>query len=166
LYRLSGDEAAEIYIDDARRADKEAFAKRGGPAKATRFEQKTCAKPRRLVLPPVRIAHCHDGSCLLVPIRAGGDRGARARQDIFTRISSSDLAIIQMLIDIIAACHQEPPKEGRQRHFAATRQGMKRITVAVSPEDHKKLKVKAAETGRSIEDLMREAVAAVLAKKH
>jgi hypothetical protein len=50
--------------------------------------------------------------------------------------------------------------------FAATRQGMKRITVAVSPEDHKKLKVKAAETGWSIEDLMREAVAAVLAKKH
>lgn len=51
-------------------------------------------------------------------------------------------------------------------YFAATREGMKRITVAVSPEDHKKLKVKAAETGRSIEDLMREAVAAVLAKKN
>jgi hypothetical protein len=51
-------------------------------------------------------------------------------------------------------------------YFAASREGMKRITVAISPEDHTRLKIKAAESHRSIESLMREAVAAVLAKKH
>ena len=43
--------------------------------------------------------------------------------------------------------------EGK-RYFAATREGMKRITVAVAPEEHKKLKRLAVDVGRSIEDLM------------
>ncbi|MDD3443864.1 MAG: ribbon-helix-helix protein, CopG family [Zavarzinia sp.] len=53
--------------------------------------------------------------------------------------------------------------EGR-RYFAATREGMKRITVAVAPEEHKKLKRLAVDAGRSIEDLMREALADLFAK--
>ncbi len=53
--------------------------------------------------------------------------------------------------------------EGK-RYFAATREGMKRITVAVAPEEHKKLKRLAVDVGRSIEDLMREALADLFAK--
>jgi hypothetical protein len=53
--------------------------------------------------------------------------------------------------------------EGK-RYFAATREGMKRITVAVVPEEHKKLKRLAVDVGRSIEDLMREALADLFAK--
>jgi hypothetical protein len=53
--------------------------------------------------------------------------------------------------------------EGK-RYFAATREGMKRITVAVAPEEHKKLKRLAVDAGRSIEDLMREALADLFAK--
>jgi hypothetical protein len=52
----------------------------------------------------------------------------------------------------------------RKRHFAATREGMKRITVAVAPDEHKKLKRLAVDAGRSIEDLMREALADLFAK--
>lgn len=51
-----------------------------------------------------------------------------------------------------------------KRYFAATREGMKRITVAVAPEEHKKLKRLAVDAGRSIEDLMREALADLFAK--
>lgn len=53
--------------------------------------------------------------------------------------------------------------EGK-RYFAATREGMKRITVAVAPDEHKKLKRLAVDAGRSIEDLMREALADLFAK--
>lgn len=51
-----------------------------------------------------------------------------------------------------------------KRYFAATREGMKRITVAVVPEEHKKLKRLAVDAGRSIEDLMREALADLFVK--
>jgi hypothetical protein len=51
-----------------------------------------------------------------------------------------------------------------KRYFAATREGMKRITVAVAPEEHKKLKRLAVDVGRSIEDLMREALADLFIK--
>jgi len=59
----------------------------------------------------------------------------------------------------------EPSAEGAgKRYFAATREGMKRITVAVAPEEHKRLKRLAVDAGRSIEDLMREALADLFAK--
>ena len=48
-------------------------------------------------------------------------------------------------------------------YFAATRAGLKR-TVAVAPEEHKRLKRLSADTGRSIEDLMREALADLFVK--
>lgn len=54
----------------------------------------------------------------------------------------------------------EAPQEGeRKPFFAATREGLKRITVAVAPDEHKRLKRLSVEEGRSIEDLMREALA-------
>lgn len=65
---------------------------------------------------------------------------------------------------------QRVAREGREgagegkRYFAATREGMKRITVAVAPHDHKKLKRLAVDAGRSIEDLMREALADLFTK--
>jgi hypothetical protein len=60
---------------------------------------------------------------------------------------------------------READGEGEgKRYFAATREGMKRITVAVAPEEHKKLKRLAVDVGRSIEDLMREALADLFAK--
>lgn len=53
--------------------------------------------------------------------------------------------------------------EGKRYH-AATRAGMKRVTVVVEPEDHRRVKRLSADTDRSIEDLMREALADLLAK--
>jgi hypothetical protein len=61
-----------------------------------------------------------------------------------------------------------PPERAGQQpkpYYAATRQGMKRITVAVSPEEHKRLKRLAVDIDRSIEDLMREALADLFAKR-
>lgn len=52
-----------------------------------------------------------------------------------------------------------------KKYFAATREGMKRVTVAVPPEEHRRLKRLAVDTERSIEDLMREALADLFAKK-
>ena len=58
-----------------------------------------------------------------------------------------------------------PERGGEQKpYFAATREGLKRITVAVSPAEHKRLKRLAVEVERSIEDLMREALADLFAK--
>ena len=51
-----------------------------------------------------------------------------------------------------------------RRYFAATREGMKRITVAVAPEEHKRLKRFSVDAGRSIEDLMREALTDLFSK--
>ena len=60
---------------------------------------------------------------------------------------------------------REPSGEGAGKcYFAATREGMKRITVAVAPEEHKRLKRLSVDAGRSIEDLMREALADLFAK--
>ena len=53
--------------------------------------------------------------------------------------------------------------EGRPYH-AATRVGMKRLTVVVAPEEHRRVKRLSADTDRSIEDLMREALADLLSK--
>lgn len=49
-------------------------------------------------------------------------------------------------------------------YYAATRAGMKRLTVVVEPEDHRRVKRLSADTDRSIEDLMREALADLLSK--
>lgn len=59
-----------------------------------------------------------------------------------------------------------PDKGERERKpfFAATREGLKRITVAVAPDEHKRLKRLSVDAGRSIEDLMREALADLFAK--
>ncbi len=45
---------------------------------------------------------------------------------------------------------------------AKTREGMKRLTVVVPPEEHRRVKRLSADTDRTIEDLMREALAALL----
>jgi hypothetical protein len=65
------------------------------------------------------------------------------------------------------AARAKAQKEGegeRKPFFAATREGLKRITVAVAPEEHKRLKRLSVDAGRSIEDLMREALADLFAK--
>lgn len=51
-----------------------------------------------------------------------------------------------------------------KRYHAATRAGMKRLTVVVDPSEHRRVKRLSADTDRSIEDLMREAIASLLAK--
>lgn len=52
-----------------------------------------------------------------------------------------------------------PQRSGEPKgYFAATRQGMKRINFPADPEDHRRLKRLSADTDRSIEDLMREAL--------
>lgn len=55
------------------------------------------------------------------------------------------------------------PEEGRG-YFAATRQGKKRVTFQTSESDHRRLKRLSADTGRSIEALMAEALADLFAK--
>jgi Ribbon-helix-helix protein, copG family len=58
-----------------------------------------------------------------------------------------------------------PERAGEGKpYFAATREGLKRITVSVDPDEHKKLKRLAVDADRSIEDLMREALADLFAK--
>lgn len=42
--------------------------------------------------------------------------------------------------------------------------GMKRLTVVVEPEEHRRVKRLSADTDRSIEDLMREALGDLLSK--
>lgn len=46
---------------------------------------------------------------------------------------------------------------------AKTREGMKRLTVVVEPEEHRRVKRLSADTDRSIESLMREALSNLLA---
>jgi len=60
---------------------------------------------------------------------------------------------------------QGPQESPRKAFFAATREGLKRITVAVAPEEHKRLKRLSVDEGRSIEDLMREALADLFSKR-
>ena len=64
----------------------------------------------------------------------------------------------------VAATPRDETRE-RKPFFAATREGLKRITVAVAPEEHKRLKRLSVDEGRSIEDLMREALADLFAKR-
>lgn len=54
-------------------------------------------------------------------------------------------------------------EEGRG-YFAATRQGKKRVTFQTSESDHRRLKRLSADTGRSIEALMAEALADLFIK--
>lgn len=49
---------------------------------------------------------------------------------------------------------------------AKTREGMKRLTVVVQPEEHRRIKRLSVDTDRSIEDLMREALSALLQRHH
>ena len=57
-----------------------------------------------------------------------------------------------------------PDRAEGKRYHAATRAGLKRVTVVVEPEDHRRVKRLSADTDRSIEDLMREALADLLQK--
>ena len=57
-----------------------------------------------------------------------------------------------------------PDRAEGKRYHAATRAGMKRVTVVVEPEEHRRVKRLSADADRSIEDLMREALADLLAK--
>ena len=59
---------------------------------------------------------------------------------------------------------QKEEEGERKPFFAATREGLKRITVAVAPDEHKRLKRLSVDAGRSIEDLMRESLADLFAK--
>lgn len=56
------------------------------------------------------------------------------------------------------------PQGGGGGYYAATRAGKKRLTVVVEPDDHRRVKRLSADSGRSIEDLMREALNDLLAK--
>lgn len=52
-----------------------------------------------------------------------------------------------------------------QKQFKArTREGMKRLTAIVSPIEHRNVKRLSVDSDRSIEDLMKEAIADLLAK--
>jgi hypothetical protein len=57
-----------------------------------------------------------------------------------------------------------PDRAEGKRYHAATRAGLKRVTVVVEPEDQRRVKRLSADTDRSIEDLMREALADLLQK--
>jgi len=68
---------------------------------------------------------------------------------------------------VIESATPKAPAAGRPAgtgYFAATRQGLKRITFPATPEEHRRVKRLSADTGRSIEDLMREALGDLFAK--
>lgn len=56
------------------------------------------------------------------------------------------------------------PTTTRKPFYAATREGMKRVAFGLPPEEHRRLKRYAVDTGRSIEALMREALDDLFAK--
>lgn len=58
----------------------------------------------------------------------------------------------------------EIEQTARSGYRAKTREGMKRLTVVVDPAEHRRVKRLSADTDRSIEDLMREALADLLQK--
>lgn len=49
-------------------------------------------------------------------------------------------------------------------YFAATRAGKKRVTLAITPDEHKRLKRLSADADRTIEQLMKEGLDDLLAK--
>jgi hypothetical protein len=59
----------------------------------------------------------------------------------------------------------EPRTRGEdKKYFAATREGMKRLTTIVTPEFHKQLKITAVERDMTIEKLILEAIEEYLAR--
>lgn len=67
---------------------------------------------------------------------------------------------------VVTIARPAEDREGSEklRYHAATRQGMKRVTAVVEPEEHRRLKRLSVDTGQSIEELMREAMADLFAK--
>jgi len=59
-----------------------------------------------------------------------------------------------------------PPRQpaARKPFHAATRAGLKKVTTALDPAEHKKLKRLALDHDKSVEDLLREAVQDLFAK--
>lgn len=52
----------------------------------------------------------------------------------------------------------------RKPYHAATREGLKKVTAALEPAQHKKLKRLSVDQDKSVEDLLREAVQDLFAK--
>jgi hypothetical protein len=52
----------------------------------------------------------------------------------------------------------------RKLYHAATREGLKKVTAALEPAQHKKLKRLSVDQEKSVEDLLREAVQDLFAK--
>lgn len=67
------------------------------------------------------------------------------------------------VIEALAPATQTAKTEGRG-YFAATRAGKKRVTLAITPDEHKRLKRLSADTDRTIEQLMKEALDDLFAK--
>ena len=88
------------------------------------------------------------------------------RPSLTASMKAVQMPVPPVSTSIVAASPEEAAtREGEgRRYFAATREGMKRITVAVAPDEHRKLKRLAVDSGRSIEDLMREALSDLFTK--
>lgn len=71
-------------------------------------------------------------------------------------------------VQVIAAPAEQnppPPVPGeRKPYLAATREGKKRITAVVSPEEHRRLKRLSIDTGLSLEKLLQEAITDLFGK--
>ena len=61
---------------------------------------------------------------------------------------------------------QAPRTAAAKSYFAPSRAGKKRLTLIVEPSDHRRLKHLSADTDRSMEDLLREALADFLRKQN
>ncbi len=59
---------------------------------------------------------------------------------------------------VIEAPAPAAPRSEGKGYFAATRVGKKRVTLAITPDEHKRLKRLSADTDRTIEQLMKEAL--------
>jgi hypothetical protein len=58
-----------------------------------------------------------------------------------------------------------PRAKAKKAYYAATRTGMKKVTVTLDPATRKRLKRLALDMDTTVEALMREAIAALLARR-
>ncbi|WP_333718232.1 ribbon-helix-helix domain-containing protein [Agrobacterium tumefaciens] len=82
--------------------------------------------------------------------------GARPTPDV------APVTVPQVATVTLSPVEAERPASSGYR--AKTREGMKRLTVVVDPAEHRRVKRLSADIDRSIEDLMREALADLLQK--
>ena len=67
-------------------------------------------------------------------------------------------------VHLVSTTHAVAAEAPSSKAAAKTREGMKRATALMTPEDHKRLLILRATTGKSVETLLNEAIADLFTK--